>query len=949
MPAHDWITASTNLDYVEQLYNDYLLDPNSVDPTWRAEFDQWHRLTGGDQPLRIRPSFTPRSIFSPRPSGNGNGHAPSRGAAPPDETREEALSSLQHRVDQLVRNFRVRGHIAAQLDPLGGPPADVPEISPAYYGFTEADMDRPFTTNIVPGKNRQTLREIIQHLRNTYCRYIGVQFMHIDSLGVREWLQQRMEGTENRIELTRKQQIRILTRLTDATIFEQFIQRKFIGAKSFSLEGAETLIPLLDMALEKAGDQGAAEVVIGMAHRGRLNVLANIIGKSPHRIFREFEDIDPQRYIGGGDVKYHLGESGDWRTRHGRNIHLSLCFNPSHLEFVNPVVLGRLRAKQDRSGEDTRGERGLAVLIHGDASFIGEGIVQETLNLSMLDGYRVGGTLHIIVNNQIGFTTGPQQGRSSFYASDVAKMLQIPIFHVNGEAPEAVAQVINLAMDFRRQFKRDVVIDMYCYRRRGHNEGDEPSYTQPRMYEAIERRPTVREAYLEHLLKLGGVSESDAERIARRRTELLEKELTAARSESYTPRSNTSLQGIWAGYVGGKEKPEYEVDTTVPRDRLATLLEAQARVPESFHPHPKIKKLLKLRREMAAGKRPLDWATAEALAFGSLAVEGHRIRMSGQDCERGTFSQRHSVLHDTHDDSTYMPLQHLADNQAPVEIINSPLSEAGVLGFEYGYSLDCPEGLILWEAQFGDFVNAAQVIIDQFIASAEDKWRRLSGITLLLPHGFEGQGPEHSSARLERFLMLSAEQNIQVVQPTTPAQYFHVLRRQVMRHWRKPLVVMTPKSLLRLPDCSSTFDDLAGGGFSRVLSDPSVDPERVKRVLLCSGKVYYDLASRRAQSERDDVAIIRIEQLYPLPYESLKAAMEPYADETPVFWVQEEPGNMGAWQFLKTRFCRRLLERYPFEGVYRPKSSSPATGSRSAHQIEQERLLAAAFGEESAS
>ena len=935
---------STNLAYVEELYDLYLRDPQAVDPAWREHFQAWTGINGqrnGSTP-KIGPDFTSRSLFNP------SGGTASHGSVSSDEQAD--LQRLQHQVGKLVRNYRVRGHRAAAFDPLSTPREPISELDPGYFGFTETDMDKPFLTSSIHGQSTaRSLRTIIAHLHNTYCRYIGAQFMHIDSISVREWLQERMESTQNRIELSRKEQIRILTRLTDATIFEEFLQKKFIGAKSFSLEGAESLIPLLDLALEKAGQQNVREAVIGMAHRGRLNVLANIMHKSPTRIFREFEDVDPQLYIGGGDVKYHLGESGDWRTRNGKNIHLSLCFNPSHLEFVNPVVLGRLRAKQDRLREDRetgvpRGDKGMAILIHGDAAFIGEGVVQETLNMSGLRGYDVGGALHIIINNQIGFTTGTVSARTSTYCTDVAKMLQIPIFHVNGEQPEAVAQVVDIAMDFRDQFGRDVVIDMYCYRKRGHNESDEPSYTQPKMYKAIREHKGVRESYLGHLKKMGGVTEEDADRIALRRTELLEKELTAARSESYVPKKE-AFGGVWEEYHGGKEVNAIDPDTAVPAERLSKLLEIQTRFPEDFKLHPKLKRWMAARREMATGSRQVDWASAECLAFASLLTDGVRVRMSGQDSQRGTFSQRHSVLHDADDGHDYFPLANLAEDQAPIEIYNSPLSENSVLGFEYGYSLDCPDGLTLWEAQFGDFVNVAQPIIDQFITSAEDKWNRLSGLVMLLPHGFEGMGPEHSSARLERFLMLAAEDNIQVVNPTTPAQYFHLLRRQVMRKWRKPLIVMTPKSLLRHPRVVNEMEDLATGGFQRVLPDAHAgDPAKVKRVLLCSGKIYYDLAERLESLQRDDIAIIRIEQLYPFPLQQLDDVTKRYSDDVEVIWVQEEPRNQGTWPFLRMRFCPQMLGRYTLKGIARPESASPATGSRAAHLVEQEKILTEAIG-----
>ncbi|MEM8781602.1 MAG: 2-oxoglutarate dehydrogenase E1 component [Planctomycetota bacterium] len=948
---HAPAAGAANLAYVEALYEAFLADPDTVDESWHGTFRQWRAERNGTAGLS--PRFAPRSIFHPH-----GGPLPATSAALAVEHEDVNASpppipasviddpiALQHRVDMLVRNHRVRGHIAAHLDPLSDEVEVPEELTPEFYGFRDDDLNRQFVltdaTRTGDG-NVMTLREIIRHCRDTYCNHIAAQFMHIDNLEVREWLQQRMESTENTIKLSRKEQIRILTRLTDATIFEEFIQKKFIGAKSFSLEGGETLLPLLDLAFEHAGEQGVQEIVIGMAHRGRLNVLANVLSKDPARIFREFEDVDPELYRGGGDVKYHLGDSGDWRTSTGKNIHLSLCFNPSHLEYVNTVALGRMRAKQDRTGLDSRGDRGFVTLIHGDAAFAGEGIVQETLNLSQLPGYHTGGTLHVIINNQVGFTTCPDDARSGRYCTDIAKMLQIPIFHVNGERPEAVAQVVKLAMEFRQTFKRDVVIDMYCYRRRGHNEGDEPAYTQPQMYAKIGQRKPVREAYLDSLCSLGEVSQDDAEQIAQRRQALLEKELSAARSDAFQVDA-FKPKGLWSGYAGGLEREVEDPDTGVNFRTLAALMQKQARVPDDFNIHPKLKRLLRLRDEMADGQRALDWASAESLAFASLAVERHRIRMTGQDVQRGTFSQRHAVLHDIKTGDTHTPLRHLAPEQASVELYNSPLSEAGVLGFEYGYSLDYPCGLTIWEAQFGDFVNCAQPIIDQFIASAEDKWKRLSGIVMLLPHGFEGQGPEHSSARLERFLNQCAEDNLQVCNPTTPAQYFHLLRRQVKRRWRKPLVVMTPKSLLRHPKCVSDLSDLSDGKYRRVIPDDSIDPKNADRVLLCSGKIYYELLEERTKRQRDDVAIVRLEQYYPFPVDELTAALEPYGDQTPVVWCQEEPRNMGAWHFLKGGYGYKLLHRWNMTRVAREPSSSPATGSRAAHQIEQAELMHAAF------
>jgi len=646
--------------------------------------------------------------------------------------------------------------------------------------------------------------------------------------------------------------------------------------------------------------------------------------------------------MGRGDVKYHLGHSGDVETFGGKRVHLSLCFNPSHLEFVNPVALGRMRAKQDRVGTDGK-RRGLVLLIHGDAAFAGEGVVQETLNLSELEAYSTGGTLHVVINNQVGFTTPPEEARSGTYCTDVARMLQVPIFHVNGEDPEAVAQVVQLALEFRHRFARDVVIDMYAYRRRGHNEGDEPSLTHPPMSQAIGARKSVRDGYLDHLLTLGGVTREEADEIEVRRRADLEEELSVARRDDYVPTAD-GLGGLWEGYLGGSESSVPRVETGVDRARLADLLRRMATLPDGFHLHPKLQRFLDGRRKMAAGERALDWSAAEALALATLAAEGTRVRITGQDTERGTFSHRHGVLHDVHDGARWCPLEHVAANQGPVTLRNSPLSETGVLGFEYGYSLDAPDALVGWEAQFGDFVNVAQVIIDQFICSAEDKWSRLSGLVLLLPHGFEGQGPEHSSARLDRWLALAAEENVQVVNPTTPSQLFHVLRRQVVRPWRKPLIVMTPKSLLRHPRAVSDLDQLASGAFQRVLADdPQIDPKGVRRIVLCSGKVFYDLAARRSAAEIGDVALLRLEQIYPLCDEDLELALAPYAADVPVVWVQEEPENMGAWRSLHARFHERVFGRRPFSRVSRESSASPATGSMASHKIEQEELLERSF------
>ncbi|MCC7492168.1 MAG: 2-oxoglutarate dehydrogenase E1 component [Fimbriimonadaceae bacterium] len=923
--------GSHSLAFVEGLWAEWAADPAAVPLRWREYFESQVQ-PGGQVPRQTGPSHAPRSLFNP-PSAATNGYAAGS---------HEGVAERQYRVDELIRSYRARGHMIAHLDPLQLPRPRPPELDPAYYGFTAEDLDRRVATATMEGARERTLREVLETLYNTYCRFIGVQFMHIDDLEIRRWLQRRMEGTENRLKLEHREQLRILTRLNDAVIFEEFVQKKFLGAKSFSLEGGESLIPLLGLAIEKAGAQGVQTIVIGMAHRGRLNVLANIMGKSAQQIFREFQDADPELHKGGGDVKYHLGHSTTWTTSAGQQVHLSLCFNPSHLEFVNPVVLGRVRAKQDRRG-DTARQRGMAILIHGDAAFAGEGVSQETLNLSQLAGYDTGGALHVVVNNQIGFTTQPAQGRSTVYATDVAKMLQIPIFHVNGEDSEAVAQVVRLALDFRSEFRRDVVIDMYCYRRRGHNEGDEPAFTQPLLYAAIEQRKSVRDSFLTHLLRQGEVTREEAAAIEEERRQRLEAELARAKADEPVPVLH-QWSGSWNNFHGGPESTAEPVATAVPLERLAALTERLARVPAGFQVNPKLARILDQRRDMGAGQRPCDWALGEALAYATLATEGVKIRLTGQDCERGTFSHRHAVWHDVEDDQRHCIFSDLDPQQATVELHNSPLSEVGVLGFEYGYSLNWPEGLVLWEAQFGDFANVAQVIIDQFLCSAEDKWGRLSGLVMLLPHGFEGMGPEHSSARLERFLMLTAEDNIQICNLTTPAQIFHVLRRQALRKWRKPLVIMTPKSLLRNPAATCPIGDLATGGFQKVIPDRGADPAKVQRILLCSGKVYYDLAERRQQLQQDSVAIVRVEQLYPHPVAELEAVLAPYAAGCECCWVQEEPSNMGAWRFIWLSHGERLGQRFRFRGIAREESASPATGSATAHRLEQEAIIAAAVG-----
>ncbi|MEE2961324.1 MAG: 2-oxoglutarate dehydrogenase E1 component [Myxococcota bacterium] len=935
----------SNLAYVEELYDAYLQNPNSVSDIWKKIFaDYDNQMTNGTPP-RLGPSFKPTSIFNPASSNKNTNGAQEMSESSHHSLDESSIAHqaaiMQERLMQLVRAYRVRGHLIASVDPLDLPRPPQPELFPAFYGFSQEEMNQKFSGDSIHALTPMTLRDIVARLKRTYCEAIGVQYMHIDDLVMKVWLEERMEITENKIMLTHGQKLKTLTTLTDAVILEEFIQRKFVGSKSFSLEGSESIIPLLHHAIETAGEDGVEEVVLSMAHRGRLNVLVNIMGKSPADIFREFADKDPEAFLGRGDVKYHKGYSSDWKTVSGRNVHLSLCFNPSHLEFVNPVALGRTRAKQDRRQDKDR-SKVLTLVIHGDAAFAGEGVVQETLNLSELTGYQTGGTLHVIINNQIGFTTDPSDHRSCTYATDVGKMLQIPIFHVNGENPEAVAQVVRLASEFRRTFQRDVIIDMYSFRRLGHNEGDEPAFTQPVMYRAIRARPNVREGYLQNLLKPGGVTQEEAAQIAHARKQYLETQLRVATDQTKV-KSDETLGGSWRGYYGGREQSADHPKTRLPLSRLSYLLEIQTFLPDTFTPHAKLKRILEGRGAMARGERKLDWGAAEALAFASLLIEGTGIRLTGQDSQRGTFSHRHSVLHDFETGESYMPLRHLDPDQAKVEIHNSPLTESAVLAFEYGFSMDMPDTLCIWEAQFGDFANVAQVIFDQFISSGEDKWQRLSGLVVLLPHAFEGMGPEHSSARLERFLNMAAEDNMQICYPSTPSQCFHMFRRQALRKWTKPLIVMSPKSLLRHPKAVSSLEELAQGSFHRILPDQRETQTETSRILICSGKIYYELDAKREELGRNDVAILRIEQFYPLPQSDIEDAFAHYGEEVPVYWVQDEPENMGAWRHLRARFGHSIGGRWPFYGIHRPESASPATGSFSSHKLEQTRLLDDAF------
>ena len=924
--SNDILELAQNAAFLDDLYEQYLSSPASVDPSWRAVFES------GEFPT-YQPEKQP-------PSAHGtNGHRAGHAGGVDSEHRGQSYEPRFARVYSLVDAYRKAGHLQAQLDPLQRLVRDPhPELDPQNYGFADSDLDRVMPAGGLRGLDEAPLREIIRRLRATFCGHIGTEAMHIPERERRAWIWDRIEPTLNTPKLDRDTQLAIFKDLAKAELFEQFVHTKFVGTKRFSLEGGDTLIPMLDLIIEHAASAGIEEAVLGMPHRGRLNVLTNIMGKSPGDVFTEFEDVDPETMFGGGDVKYHLGYSSDRTTRDGKRIHLSLAFNPSHLEAVDPVVVGRVRAKQRRLGSKAF-EKVIGILMHGDAAFAGQGLVAEVLNLQSLRGYRTGGTVHIIVNNQIGFTTVPSDSRSTTYCTDIAKMTGAPIFHVNGEDPEAVAQVVELSMAYRSEFNSDVIIDMYCYRKYGHNESDEPAFTQPLMYQAIAARPSPRIVYQKSLVERGIITEADAQAIVDAESARL-LELYTARPKS-RPKVDT-LHGVWGGYIGGPDTA-IEPDTRVDAATLGMLSDRLAVLPEGFHPHPKIAKLLEQRIKMGHGEQPLDWGGAEMLGFASIAHSGQVVRMSGQDSRRGTFSHRQACVVDQVNGVEYMPIEHLSADQGRCKIYDSPLSEAGVLGFEYGYSLDYPDGLVLWEAQFGDFVNGAQVIIDQYITSCEDKWQRLSGIVLLLPHGYEGQGPEHSSARFERFLKQCAEDNIQVCQPTTPAQYFHLLRRQALWKWRKPLVVLTPKSLLRLPAARSTLADLTDGKFERILGDTEVDAASVKRILLCTGKIFYDLIEERKKRESKDVAILRLEQLYPLKQADLVAALGVYGGAREIIWVQDEPVNMGGAHYVYVRLLQIAGAR-SVDVVSRAESASPATGSHKAHMLEQARILRQAFG-----
>ncbi len=857
-----------------------------------------------------------------------NGHA-----------RDFDLIQKQARVLELINMFRVRGHLLANLDPLTPQIHYHPELDSATYGFTLWDYDREFITGGLGGHQTATLKEILETLHQTYCNKIGVEFRHMQSPEEKAWLQEKMESTRNSADFDLEQKKQILRKLIQAESLERFLGTKFVGSKRFSLEGSEITIPILDFLLQLSSEHEVKEIVLGMAHRGRLNVLANIIGKSYQKIFSEFEGhADPHSAQGSGDVKYHLGATGYYPTRNGNSVKISVAPNPSHLEWVNPVVEGIVRAKQARMPGE-RNKSVLAVQIHGDAAFAGQGVVAETLNLSQLQGYRTRGTVHVIINNQIGFTTTPEMARSSTYSSDVARMVQAPIFHVNGDDPEASLWVTQLAFEYRQKFEKDAVIDVYGYRRHGHNEGDEPGYTQPLMYKIIKSHPSVKAIYAEQLAKEKLLTADEIKLIESEIHEKMEASLDAAKQKSLPFVSDAPLA------ISEEDLSNIlpTLETKISEDMLNQVVEGITRIPTDFHLHPKLQSFISGRRKFSEEGGLADWALGEALAFGSLLLEGTNIRFSGEDISRGTFSHRHLVLTDMNNDQDYIPINFISEKQAKIEAVNSLLSEAAVLGFEWGYSIADPLKLILWEAQFGDFSNVAQPIIDNFISSSKSKWQLPSSMVMLLPHGYEGQGPEHSSARMERYLQLCAEDNLIVCNLTTPAQYFHALRRQIKAMTQKPLVIMTPKSLLRSPDARSSRHDFTNGIFNEVLDDTPQNRTDIKRVVLCSGKVYYDLLKFRTQNKRTDTAIVRVEQLYPYPTDQIRDLLIHYRHAQTVVWCQEEPKNMGSWQFL---FERLLGDIRPDQKLFyagRLASASPAVGSLNKHQREQEDLITQAF------
>jgi 2-oxoglutarate dehydrogenase E1 component len=962
----------TNAAYIDDLYARYEQDPASVEPEWQEFFNSLKDPPADVQKNANGPSWsranwpvTPRDELTSALDGNWAQVEKAVGAkiAAKAQAKGAEISGADVtqatrdsvRAIMLIRAYRMRGHFHAKLDPLGiEAPRDREELDPRTYGFTEADFDRKIFLDHVLGLEYGTLREIVAICERTYCQTLGVEFMHISNAAQKAWIQERIEGPDKEISFTREGRRAILTKLIEAEGFEKFCDVKFTGTKRFGLDGGESLIPALEQIIKRGGNLGVKEIVFGMPHRGRLNVLTQVMGK-PHRaLFHEFKggSANPDAVEGSGDVKYHLGASSD-REFDGNRIHLSLTANPSHLEIVDPVVLGKVRAKQDQHGDppDMRISV-LPLLMHGDAAFAGQGVVAECFSLSDLKGYRTGGSLHFIVNNQIGFTTYPRYSRSSPYPSDVAKMIDAPIFHVNGDDPEAVVFAAKVAIEFRQKFHKPVVIDMFCYRRHGHNEGDEPAFTQPVMYKRIASHPTTLEIYAKRLIAEGVMTEGEVEKAKADWRVRLDAEFEAG--SGYKPNKADWLDGKWAGFKSADQEEDARrgvtgVDTAVLKDIGRKI----TKVPDGFRVHRTIQRFLENRAKAIDSGVGIDWATGEALAFCTLLQEGHHVRLSGQDSERGTFSQRHSVLIDQEDESRYTPFNHLGGDQGHYEVINSLLSEEAVLGFEYGYSLAEPNALAMWEAQFGDFANGAQVVFDQFVSSGERKWLRMSGLVCLLPHGYEGQGPEHSSARLERYLQMCAEDNMQVVNPTTPANYFHVLRRQLHREIRKPLIMMTPKSLLRHKRAVSKLDELGNGAtFHRILYDDAqmlpdekiklAPDDKIKRVVLCSGKVYYDLYEEREKRGIDDIYLLRIEQLYPVPLKALVQELVRFKGAE-VVWCQEEPRNMGSWHFIEPYLEWVLNQihapnrRPRYAG--RAASAATATGLMSKHLAQLKALL----------
>jgi 2-oxoglutarate dehydrogenase E1 component len=914
MQAFDFINRA-NAEYIDQLYQQYQRDPRSVEPQWQAFF------AGFD-------------------AAASKGATPGGTRAEPPQT--EGLFAMG--VYDLVHTYRELGHFVAHLDPLGHDRPNHPLLNLAEFGLTTSDLDKQVVRGSFGGEFDGTLRDLIEKLRATYCRTIGIEFMDLPDKAQRDWLISKMEPILNRPSFSAAEQRALMFQLIAAEEFERFLHTRYVGQKRFSLEGAEALIPLMNTLIDDGSTIGVEEAVMCMAHRGRLNVLAHVLNKPYEVILAEFEGTNKSdESEGDGDVKYHLGYTNNRPSAGGKHVHLLLSPNPSHLELVNPVMQGIVRSKQTYAVDKDR-NRIVPIQIHGDAAFSGQGVVQETLGLSEMPGYRTGGTIHIIVNNQIGFTATPKQIRFTPYPTDIAKSIQAPIFHVNGDDPEAVVHAAKLAIGFREQFKMDVIVDLWCYRRHGHNETDEPSFTSPVMYREIEAHKSTRELYAERLLAEGKLTQDDLDKM---RAEVLGR-LTSAQglAKEQRPRQrNVSLGPVWKGMTKANSHVDWNAKTAVPRDVLNRIADATSKTPETFTVHPKLQRLLAARRSavVEAGKG-IDWGTAEMLAAGSLLLEGHWVRITGQDVERGTFSHRHAILYDYQNGNRYVPLAHLSPDQGHIIITNTILSEMAVLGFEYGYTLADPRPLVIWEAQFGDFVNGAQPVIDQFIAAAESKWQLMSGLVMNLPHGYEGQGPEHSNAYLDRFLLMCAEDNMQVCVPTTAAQYFHLLRRQIHRKFRKPLVNLTPKSLLRFEPATSTIGELAEGAFQTVIDDPhKVDRDRVRRVLLCTGKVYYTLAAAREKAANGDVAIVRVEQLYPFPHKELAAVLSKYRRAQEVGWVQEEPRNRGAWGFMEPRLRPMLTDTQVLNYHGRDEAASPATGSMKMHQIEEQELIAHAL------